>query len=116
MHSCIYCNCKFNSRKQVKNPKACFNSECQGKRQRDNEKNWHAKHWDRFDKRYHRTRRKARNTLIFAMIEKILHATTIGFTMIVQGFDIDHYRAFLQEALPALGLRNANKLWVTRTA
>ena len=116
MHYCNYCKCKFNSRGQVKNPIACFKPECQKQRQRDNERNWHDKHRDRFDGRYHKARRKVRNAIILAMIRKIVQAVKVGFTLTAQGFDSVLFQTFLQAALPALGLRHANKLWDTETA
>ena len=116
MHRCIYCECKFNSRVQVKNPIACSNPECQKKRQRDNERYWHEKQRDRFDGLYHQARRKARKAIILAMIQKIVRAIKIGFTLTGQGLDSDLFRDFLLKALLALGMRYANKLWSTETS
>ena len=115
MHRCIYCECEFNSRVQVKNPIACSNSECQKKRQRDNERDWHEKQRARFDGSYHQARRKARKAIILAMVQKIVKAIKIGFTLTGQELDSHLFQDFLEKALPALGLRRANKLWDAKT-
>jgi hypothetical protein len=45
------------------------------------------------------------------MIQKIVKAIKIGFTLTGQELDSDLFRDFLLKALLALGLRHANKLW-----
>ena len=116
MHQCNYCKCEFNSRKQVKSPIACLKSDCQKKRQRDNERIWHEKQRDRFDRRYHQSRRKARAAAITAMIKNIVHAAKIGFLLTDQSFDTDLFQTFLQKFFPTQGLRYANKLWSVKTS
>ncbi len=50
MHCCEFCGSEFLARPQVKCPRACNN--CQVKRQRANERAWHARHLH-FDDQYH---------------------------------------------------------------
>lgn len=111
MHLCIYCKCKFNSRPQVKNPKACLKPACQKKRQRDNERLWHENQRHKFDKKYHNKRRKERKSALSGMLDKIVSAIKIGFTFTAQGFDTDLFQVMLGKFLSAMGLRRANKLW-----
>lgn len=111
MHQCTYCNCKFNSRPQVKDPKACLSPKCQKQRQRDNERLWHEKRRHKFDKKYHDKKRKARKSALSGMLDKIVGAVKIGFTFNAQGFDTDLFQVMLSQFLLVMGLRRANKLW-----
>ena len=49
------------------------------------------------------------------MIQKIVKAIKIGFTLTGQELDSHLFQDFLEKALPALGLRRANKLWDAKT-
>lgn len=110
MHHCTYCNCKINSRPQVKNPKACLHPKCQKERQRDNERLWHEKQRGKFNAEYHKKQRKLRKSAISGMLEKIVKALNNGFLLIGQRFDKDSFKDLFRQFLMGLGLRRANKL------
>ena len=78
MAICNYCQNSFIPRPQVKRPKACKASECQRKRQRDNERSWHKIHKDQFNKKYHNQQKKKRFVKIVNYASLLLGCFKIG--------------------------------------
>lgn len=111
MHNCNYCHKPFVPRPQVKFPKACKQLNCQKKRQRDNERAWHARCGGKFDRKYHNNRRKYRKKLIETYLRKLLEALKAGLLFLGYSFSEGQWVGFLQEPFRRLGLRRINKLW-----
>ncbi len=110
MHNCNYCHKPFVPRPQVKFPKACNQLNCQKKRQRDNERSWHARRAEKYDHKYHNNRRKYREKLIESYLRKLLEALRVGLLFWGYDFSQERWMDFLRRPFQRLGLRRINKL------
>ena len=111
MHSCEFCYCQFIPRNQVKKPRACFEEECQNKRQRDNEKAWKQKHLSEYDKEYHVIQRDKRAKEILDILNSILKCIEVGIKFLGQKIEIENFRAHFKIFIFKLGIRQINKFW-----
>ena len=107
---CRYCHRNYQPRPQVKNPKACNQSKCQAKRQRDNEKAWHYQQFGRFDTNYHKKQRQQRRRLMESLIRRLHNVLAVGMAFHGQRFESDLWKVYLQEWFFHLGIRRINKL------
>jgi len=112
MHKCEFCHNNFIPRLQVKNPRACKNSQCQLKRQRSNEKEWKNKHIPEYDKQYHQVQKKKRSKLISSTLESILDCLTAGTKLFGRNCNMANFKAHLNIFLSRLGIRKINKFWI----
>lgn len=109
MHRCEFCNTCFQSRPQVKHPRACQN--CQKQRQRGNEKTWHFKHKTNFDRKYHAIQKAQRLGSIKSVSVNICHWIKTGALFYGNSFlNSDWENSFLV-FLVGLGIRKVNKFW-----
>ncbi len=108
MHCCEFCGSEFLARPQVKCPRACNN--CQGKRQRANERAWHARHLH-FDDHYHRIRRDQRRKRIYEIVVIMMECFRVGQNLVGTSIRLDLFSEKLQSLFLALGVRQINKFW-----
>ena len=110
---CKYCNTSYSPRAQVKNPKACNKRECQEKRQRENEKNWHEKHNDLYskNKKYHQEKRVYRHERINEIIKLFMKALLAGLTFCNEKIDRSTFDSLIINYFRDLGIRQINKFW-----
>ena len=112
MHSCEFCMTQYTPCPQVKKPRACSN--CQERRQRENEKAWRQKNLGLYDGKYHRKQREERSTEIKSRIEHLVRCIEVGSTLLGSIFSDDSRAAFKRWLLLAVlgaGTCRANKLW-----
>lgn len=112
MHKCEFCFATFNPRPQVKNPRACNKEDCQMKRQRANEQDWHRQHSYNRDKQYHKIRRQQRKANLLHIIDVILECLRVGKELLGKRVEIERFRPSFQEFILELGIRNTNKFWI----
>lgn len=109
VHQCEFCGGGFQSRPQVKNPRACLNSVCQQKRQRSNELEWRERNSTRFDPQYHRIRKQSRMKLLRDVSKAISHCLITGARFAGKALAVDLFEAVLFQFLVRLGIRRINK-------
>lgn len=107
--TCSYCNAIYQPRAQVKNPKACNKSPCQRLRQRDNEREWHRKNRDLYDREYHKIQRTCRQKCILDTISNLIEFFTVGARF--AGRSIGDTQ-ILTQLFASIGIRKLNKLWI----
>ena len=112
MTKCSYCEKIYESRPQVKRPKACSDSQCQKKRQSNNERAWHALNEERFDKRYHSRQKTKRIATIKHYVSLLADWISIGSRFRNQSISIDSLILLFFKFLAKIGLRKINKLWI----
>ena len=96
----------------MKKPRACSN--CQKRRQRENEKAWKQKNLGLYDGKYHRDQRDERKGEVKARIEQLVRCIEVGSTLLGTVFSDDsraEFKNWLLIALLGVGTRRANKLW-----
>ena len=111
MHHCEFCLAEFQSRPQVKNPRACQRPECQLQRQRLNEREWRKRHPEPSGGRYHAIRREQRAQRIVALSITIRKCFQVGRDLLGLRFDVEEFSSFLDEMLFNLGVRRISKFW-----
>ena len=112
MHSCEFCLTEYVPCPQVKKPRACSN--CQKRRQRENEKAWKQKNLGLYDGKYHRDQRDERKGEVKARIEQLVRCIEVGSTILGTVFSDDsraEFKNWLLIAVLGVGTRRANKLW-----
>ena len=115
MHNCEFCNTQFESRPQVKNPRACSKEICQKKRQRFNEREWHLKNPGYADKKYHQIRREQRKKKLELILQSIMKCLEVGKDFLEINVSVNNFNGILRKFLFELGIRNANKLWIEKS-
>lgn len=106
MHCCEFCRTEFLARPQVKKPRACNN--CQGDRQRANERAWHRRH-AHFDDRYHSVRREQRLRKIKELADALVECLRVGQSLLGFSIKLAPFAEKLGEFLAELGVRRINK-------
>lgn len=113
MLTCEFCTTLFEPRPQTKNPRACNKSECQKARQSRNEKEWHIKHNELYQKApdYHKEKRMERHKTISEKIKVIFEAMQSGF--IFKNLDINFsvFYEFFTNFMHREGIRKINKFY-----
>lgn len=111
MHKCNFCDATFNPRPQVKTPKACNKKECQKKRQRANEWDWHQRQGYSRDKEYHQIRRKQRAQKLSLATKILLKCLEVGKNLLDKWIDIEIFEEYLSRLISELGVKIVNKFW-----
>jgi hypothetical protein len=106
VHECEFCRTQYLSRPQVKKPRAC--GKCQPLRQRENERDWHAKH-GKFSDQYHRILRGERLKLIGRFVKDIIECLCVGQRLLGMVMDLEKFSQILTRFLSELGVRQINK-------
>ena len=110
---CQFCNLEFNPRPQVKHPRACGSSLCQGERQRTNEKDWRNLQSKTGSGRYDAVQRGLRNSAIKAIVAEILKCLGIGRRITGLPEFRPELSGFFTKIFLGLGIREINKFWMT---
>ncbi len=110
MHKCEFCLVMFESRPQVKRPRAC--SKCQRARQQENEKAWHNQNKGLYDLKYHRIQKIARVKKLKATAEQIFRLVEIGKSFLGTVIELEGIRELFQLFFISFGIRKINKLWL----
>jgi len=113
MHECTICHNQFSPRPQVKTPKACANPSCQKTRQKLNEKSWRERNQGLYDGLYHRTKRSVRLKKLSRFSDQLSKCLQMGIAMLGLAIDFKLMESFFQRFLAGLGIRLANKLWMS---
>lgn len=111
MNDCEFCNKSFKAHPQVRNPRACSEATCQAARQRSNEKDWHSRHANLYDRRYHRHKKIARLRRLKALVDELLSCLEKGALLLGLALKVDATAGQLRLIFSALGVRRLNKLW-----
>ena len=120
MCTCEYCSTLFDSRPQVKNPRACNKKSCQKARQRDNEKEWRERHSDSYDNEYHEHQRDVRANVISKIIDDILRCFQTGKDFLdgqvsFKKFKLDDFKNTMTIFFSELGIRRIFKFCIPTT-
>ena len=111
MHCCEFCLSDYEVRPQVKNPRACLKPECQGKRQRANEREWRARHLGLYDFRYHAAKREQRTRWIQAIAKLFQKCIQMGANLTGMELRMAEFGNVFEKFLLGLGVRQINKFW-----
>lgn len=111
MTTCNYCQKQFKPRPQVKHPKACNDLNCQRLRQRDNEQDWHQRHREKYDNRYHDRMSKVRREKMLRYFSDLLEFFRVGSEFLNVKVNFDEFLPVLKDLCFVLGIRRLNKLW-----
>ena len=111
VHQCEFCGDRFQSRPQVKNPRACPKKLCQQKRQRSNELRWRQRNSAQFDSQYHRIRKQARLRVIKEVAKEISQCLWTGARFMGRAVSEGLLEGDLFRFLTLIGIRKINKLW-----
>jgi hypothetical protein len=110
MHQCEFCHVMFEGRPQVKRPRAC--RECQGERQKENEKAWHRRNKGLYDLKYHQIQKAERFKKLKSMTEEIFRLLEIGKSFLGVAIDLGGLEEIFQLFFISFGIRKINKLWL----
>ena len=110
MTMCQFCHRYFFPRPQVKSPRACSSPECQRKRQRLNEHEWHERHRGIYDKSYHRVKKILRKRRVRVFLDQLKRAIDTGARFTGVLFDLPAMMSSLEGLFMGLGIRQINKL------
>ena len=108
---CEFCSSIFRPRPQVKRPRACGKINCQGARQKANEKAWREQNLGPYDGAYHAAKRALRAAKLKAILAAIMDALKVGSRMRGVQLQFEQIEEFLSQTFSELGSRRANKLW-----
>jgi len=109
VHICEFCHTQFQSRPQVKRPRACQG--CQKQRQRSNEKDWRSRNPQYSCAEYHDLMREKRNERLAAAAAELSKCITVGRDFLGIKFKVDALGPILAEFFHGLGVRRLNKFW-----
>jgi hypothetical protein len=111
MGRCEFCQCNFEHRPQVKNPRACGKLACQRLRQRTNEREWRDRQPLSPGANYHEIRRGQRTRKIKRIAATLTKCFETGRRFLGLDVSIEVFAKILEVALLDLGLRKINKFW-----
>lgn len=114
MDNCQFCHNQYQSRPQVKKPRACTN--CQEYRQRSNEKDWRIRNPKYSCPLYHKLRRQERIRKLKAAAASLLKCLKVGKEMMGMTLAMDVFEMLLEDFLLGLGIRRVNKFWISEIA
>lgn len=106
--TCEYCSATFAPRAQVKRPRACNNSDCQKKRQSDNEKAWREKNKGLYDKKYHLIKCSERQKNLNKLASELSNSLITGFRFL--GINYNQNFEYIFKLFTSFGIRKLNKL------
>ena len=112
MHCCEFCLVEYEVRPQVKKPRACQKPECQGKRQRLNEREWRDRHRGLYDANYYEVMRERRTERIQSIATSFQKCIQIGVNLTGMDLRMVEFRVVFERFLLRLGVRQINKFWV----
>ena len=111
MRCCEFCHDEFESRPQVKKPRACGKPECQRLRQRANERTWHERNPMYSDAKYHEDQRRLRKSRIQRLAVTLQRCLQVGRDLLGLTLAADKFAEILEVFLLRLGVRQINKFW-----
>lgn len=108
MHRCEFCHVMFESRPQVKQPRAC--KDCQGKRQRRNEEDWRGRHKGIYDGKYQQIQKKERLKKLKEMAERIIKLIEVGKGFLGEALDLKEMGELLHRFFIYCGIRSIKQV------
>lgn len=109
--TCKFCKKQFIPRPQTRNPTACDNPECQRKRQRQNEIDWHEQNKNLYGLEYHRIKKQQRLKTLIDLRKIFMKAIKAGMELLGIRLNFDCLNLCIQKFFVNLGIRSVNKLW-----
>jgi hypothetical protein len=113
MCTCEFCTNLYEPRSQVKYPRACNRKDCQRRRQRTNEKDWHNLPENKrlYDAKYYYDRKEKNRGILRKRVVFTAKAIEVGCRFFDEEVAHEAIESFLNQFFTSIGLRQINKLW-----
>lgn len=111
MHCCEFCVSDYESRPQVKNPRACQKAECQHERQRANEREWRERHQGLYNVDYHSAKKQQRIRRLQSIMVALQKCFQVGVSLSGVKIAMAEFSKIFEGFILGLGVRQINKFW-----